>query len=184
MVAEFNRFKDYETFIQAARKLSGRRSDVVFLTVGKGETLEASERMAAGIAAIKFLGERKNIEEIVAAFDVGVLSTFTEGISNSIMEYMALRKPVVATDGGGTQELVVHGETGFLVPARNPEALALKIEYLIDNPQMARRMGKAGEARLRREFSIARMIEDTVKLYRLAVMHSTDRSSWRWLDRG
>jgi glycosyltransferase involved in cell wall biosynthesis len=184
MVAEFNRFKDYETFIQAARKSSGKRSDVVFLAVGNGETLETSKRMAAGVTTIKFLGERKNVEEIIATFDVGVLSTFTEGISNSIMEYMALRKPVVATDGGGTQEVVVHGETGFLVPARNPEALALKIEYLIDNPQIARRMGEAGEARLRREFSITRMIDETVKLYRLAVMHATDRSSWPWLDRG
>lgn len=170
MVAGFSRYKDYSTFIRVARELSTRRKEVVFVAVGDGETLEASRKMAAGLRAIRFLGKRKNVEEIVATFDIGVLATFTEGISNSLMEYMALRKPVVATDGGGTRELVVDGETGFLVPPQNPDALAAKIEYLLDNPDIARRMGEAGEARLRREFSIARMVEKTVKLYESAVM--------------
>ncbi|OLD73403.1 MAG: hypothetical protein AUI33_06815, partial [Ignavibacteria bacterium 13_1_40CM_2_61_4] len=148
MVAGFSRHKDYATFIRAARELNRRRKEVVFVAVGDGETLEASRKMAADVGAIKFLGKRKNVEEIVATFDVGVLSTFTEGISNSVMEYMALRKPVVATDGGGTRELVVDGQTGFLVPPEKPEALVAKIEYLLDNPGDARRMGEAGEARL------------------------------------
>src|SRR2546425_2145156 len=169
MVAGFSRYKDYPTFIRAARELSTRRKDVVFVAVGGGETLEASKKLAAGVGAIKFLGKRRNVEEIVATFDIGVLSTFTEGISNSVMEYMALRKPVVATDGGGTRELVGDGETGFLVPPGNPDALAAKIEYLLDNPDCARRMGEAGEARLRSEFSIGRMIEKTVNLYEIAI---------------
>jgi len=175
MVAEFNRFKDYPTFIRAARKISRSRKDVVFVTVGDGETLEASRKLAAEVEAIKFLGKRKDIVQLVETFDIGVLSTFTEGLSNSIMEYMALSKPVVATDGGGTRELVVDGETGFLVPPENPDALAAKIEYLLDNPDVARRMGEAGEARLRGEFSITRMVEDTIKLYQLALANATGR---------
>src|SRR5436853_5910280 len=152
-----------------ARKLSKRRNDVVFVAVGAGQTLQTSKEMAAGVAAMEFLGERKNIEQVVNTLDVGVLSTFTEGISNSIMEYMALRKPVVATDGGGTAELVVDGETGFLVPPNNPDVLAAKIEYLLDHPDVAQHMGDAGEARLRRKFSTVRMVEETVELYKLAV---------------
>jgi len=179
MVAEFNRFKDYPTFIHMAHKLSTRRSDVVFVAVGGGETLQASKELAAGVTAITFLGEQKNIEQIVETFDIGVLSTFTEGISNSIMEYMALSKPVVATDGGGTQEIIVEGETGFLVPPKNPEALATKIEYLLDNPEIARHMGEAGEVRLRRKFSSARMVEETVKLYKLAVENARGRGCVR-----
>src|SRR5262249_61588037 len=123
--------------IRVARKISRERKGIVFVAVGDGETLEASKKIAAGTEAIKFLGKRKNIEQLVETFDIGVLSTFTEGLSNSIMEYMALRKPVVATDGGGTRELVVDGETGFLVPPENPDALAAKIEYLLDNPDVA-----------------------------------------------
>src|SRR4030095_15980704 len=133
---------------------------------------EASKKIAAGMETIKFLGKRKNVEEIVATFDIGVLSTFTEGISNSVMEYMALKKPVVATDGGGMRELIVDGEPGFLVPPGNPAALATKIAYLLDHPDMARRMGEAGEARLQREFSITKMVEETVKFYELAMTHA------------
>jgi glycosyltransferase involved in cell wall biosynthesis len=172
MVAEFNRFKDYPTFIRAARRICRNRKDVVFVAVGDGETLEVCKKLAAGVEAMKFLGKRKDIVQLVKTFDIGVLSTFTEGLSNSIMEYMALRKPVVATEGGGTQELVVDGETGFLVPLENPDALAAKIEYLLDNPDIARRMGEAGEARLRREFSITRMVEETMQLYRIALANA------------
>jgi glycosyltransferase involved in cell wall biosynthesis len=176
MVAEFNPYKDYPTFIRAAQQLSRRRKDVVFVTVGDGQTLEASKKIAAGSETITFLGKRKNVEALVASFDIGVLATFTEGISNSVMEYMALRKPVVVTDGGGSQELVVDGETGFLVPPENPDALAAKIEYLLDNPVIARRMGEAGEVKVRRQFSLTRMVEETVELYQLAMAHAQRRA--------
>jgi glycosyltransferase involved in cell wall biosynthesis len=173
MVAEFNRFKDYSTFIQAARKISSRRKDVVFVLVGDGETMEASQREASGLEAIRFLGKKRDIEEIVETFDIGVLCTFVEGFSNAIMEYMALGKPVVATDGGGTRELVVHGETGFLVPPADPDAVAAKIEYLLDHPSIAKRFGHAAEARVRQKFSIARMVEETIRIYKVAIADST-----------
>jgi glycosyltransferase involved in cell wall biosynthesis len=169
MVAEFNHYKDYATFIRAAHTLSRIRQDVRFVAVGDGATLAASQTLAAGSDAIQFLGQRKSIEAVIDSFDIGVLSTFTEGISNSVMEYMAMRKPVVATDGGGTRELVVDGETGFLVPPENPAALATKIGDLLDDPVLARRMGEAGEAKLRREFSLTRMVGETVKLYQRAL---------------
>jgi glycosyltransferase involved in cell wall biosynthesis len=124
------------------------------------------------VETIRFLGKKKNIEEIVEGFDIGVLATFVEGLSNSIMEYMALKRPVVATDRGGTPELVIDGDTGFLVPPANADALAEKIECLLDNPAIAKRMGEAGEARLRREFSITRMVEGTKRLYKLAMAGS------------
>jgi glycosyltransferase involved in cell wall biosynthesis len=172
MVAEFNRFKDHATFIRMARKVSSRRRDATFLLVGDGPTLATSRDAAGGVEAIRFVGKKKHVEEIVATFDIGVLCTFVEGFSNSIMEYMALGRPVVATDGGGTRELVVDGETGFLVPPADSEALAEKIEYLLDNRTVASRMGRAGEARLRREFSITRMVEETIRLYNLVIAGS------------
>jgi glycosyltransferase involved in cell wall biosynthesis len=172
MVAEFNRFKDYATLIRTAREMIGRRRDVVFVLVGDGQTLEDNQAAAAGIEAIRFLGKQKNVEAIVETFDIGVLCTFVEGFSNSITEYMAVGRPVVATDGGGTRELVVDGETGFLVPPADSGALAARIECLLDNPTLARQMGEAGRARVRREFSITRMIEETVGLYHMALAQS------------
>lgn len=177
MVAEFDDRKDYPTFIHMARRLGAKRRDVVFIAVGGGRTLATTKELAAGVDAIEFSGERKDVDPIVATFDIGVLATFVEGISNSIMEYMAFRKPVVATDGGGTSELVVDGETGFLVPSKDPDVLAAKIEYLLDHPDIARQMGAAGETRLRRKFSTEALVADTIALYERAVAPQRPRTS-------
>jgi glycosyltransferase involved in cell wall biosynthesis len=170
MVATFSDFKDYTTFFLAAKEVLRKRSDVMFLAVGDGKNFEMYRQMVAGQGdSIKLLGKLKNVEECVAWFDIGVLSTFTEGISNSIMEYMALRKPVIATDGGGTNETVLDGVTGFLVPQRNPDALARKIEFLLDNPSVARSMGVEGRKLLERKFSLRQLVDRTLFLYESAL---------------
>jgi glycosyltransferase involved in cell wall biosynthesis len=173
MVAEFNPYKDYPTFIEAARILSRRKPDVTFVAVGDGNTLIECKAAAAGLKNVVFLGKRTDVEKVVMTFDIGVLCTFVEGLSNSIMEYMALGKPVVATDGGGTRELVVDGKTGFLVKPSDAQALATVIEHLIDHPDVAARIGSEGQARLRRDFTLERMVHDTITVYRRAA------GSWR-----
>ncbi|MCF6296596.1 MAG: glycosyltransferase [Flavobacteriaceae bacterium] len=95
----------------------------------------------------------------------GILATFTEGISNAIIEYMVFEKPVIASDGGGTNELVIDGNNGFLVEQQNIEQLVEKIEYLLENPKIASEMGKKGRIRIEKHFSIDTMIKQTVKLY-------------------
>ena len=166
MVAEFSDYKDFSTFIRAAQHVSALREDVIFLAVGGGKNLEACKRMVSpGEQSIRFLGQRDNVEELVQQIDIGVLCTFTEGISNSVMEYMAAGKPVVVTDGGGTSELVVNGEQGFLVPSSNPTAVAEKIDLLLSDPVKARQMGSAGRRRLMESFSLVQLAENTLKMY-------------------
>jgi glycosyltransferase involved in cell wall biosynthesis len=165
MVAEFNRNKDYLTFVEAARVIERTRPEVSFVAVGDGETLNACRIAAADVPAVQFLGRRKDVEALVETFDVGVLSTYVEGVSNTIMEYMAAGKPVVATDCGGTRELVVAGETGILVPRSDAGQLAAAITRLIDHPAMAERMGAAGRIRLRERFSLERLVDESVALY-------------------
>jgi glycosyltransferase involved in cell wall biosynthesis len=97
--------------------------------------------------------------------DIGILATYTEGISNSIMEFMALGKPVVATDGGGTKELVIGGETGFLIKPKSVEELVSKIEYLLNNDKIASSMGMKAKERIKQEFSMKKMINSFVDLY-------------------
>jgi glycosyltransferase involved in cell wall biosynthesis len=167
MVAQFKDDKDYSTYFEAARRILQKRSDVVFVAVGGGKNLEAlRQRYSAYSPSIQFLGLQTAIESIVSTFSIGVLATYTEGLSNAIMEYMALGKPVVATDGGGTVEIVVDGVTGFLVPPRQPQILADKIERLLDSPELAASFGKAGEQRLRGLFSIRQLIDRTWESYR------------------
>ena len=172
MVAEFSPYKDYQTFIDTARILEGRRPYIRFLAVGNGETLAAAQAAASGLSNIQFLGARKDVEQIISCFDVGVLCTFTEGLSNSIMEYMALGKPVVATNSGGTGELVVDGATGILVKQSDPHAVAAAIEHLVANPPIAEAMGREGQRRLRSDFTLQRMIDDTVSLSHEAAARS------------
>ena len=162
MVASFIGNKDYTTFLNAAQKILEKRNDVA------GEKLNEMKMIINKEYKNKifFLGKQNNVESIVNIFDIGVLATFTEGISNSIMEYMALAKPVVATDGGGTSEIVLNGGTGLLFKTKSPDDLAEKIEYLLNNPNEARLMGEAGRNRIKNEFSIDKMTSDFISLYK------------------
>ncbi|HLW88604.1 MAG TPA: glycosyltransferase [Terriglobales bacterium] len=176
MIAEFRPDKDFKTFFLAARRLLASRPNVTFLTVGDGETLDAMKALVADAGdRVQFLGRRKDVEKVASSFSVGVLATFTEGISNSIMEYMVLAKPVVATDCNGSKELILEGKTGFLVPPQDPAALADRIAYLLDHPDKARRMGLAGKKHIEESFSLETMVEKTVDIYEHAIRHSNGR---------
>jgi glycosyltransferase involved in cell wall biosynthesis len=167
MVANFSPTKDQPTFITAAEAVLAKRRDVVFFMIGDGIARSACERQRAPAHSeqIRFLGARTDIESLVNVFDIGVLATFTEGISNAIMEYMALGKPVLATRGGGTAEIVMDGETGWLVDERDPSALAEGIERLLSDEALRRGMGRAGHARLVAEFTLERLASAHRNLY-------------------
>ena len=177
MVAEFSDYKDFSTFIRAAQEVLARRQDVVFVAVGDGKNLDACKRMVStNEKSILFLGKRKDVEALLQQIDVGVLCTFTEGISNSVMEYMAAGKPVVVTHGGGSSELIVDGEHGFLVPASDPKAVARRLEFLLDHPSNAEQMAAAGRSRVQEMFSLSQLAENTLRMYRevLGVQLGTD----------
>ena len=176
MVAEFSDYKDFLTFIQAAQEVLARRRDVVFVAVGDGKNLDACKGMVStNKKSILFLGKQKDVEALVQRMDIGVLCTFTEGISNSVMEYMAAGKPVVVTDGGGSCELIADGVQGFLVPLAQPLAVAEKIELLAGDSVKARQMGLAGRKRIEQRFSIKKMTDATIGMYRETLAGVTSR---------
>ena len=168
MVATFSKFKDYDTYIKAAQIVLRQRNDVTFLAIGDGPNLENIRKSLSLdlYQRILFPGRLKDVESVVNIFDVGVLSTHSEGISNSIMEYMALGKPVVATDSGGNNELVLEGRTGFLVSTSDAVQMGNCIERLLKDSELARRMGAKGKQRIEKEFSIERMTDNFLALYR------------------
>jgi glycosyltransferase involved in cell wall biosynthesis len=167
MVARFHARKDFETFVLSAKQILQKRKDVTFLAIGDGRTLRKCMNLVNGEFHdnIKFLGRQKDVESIVNILDVGVLASYAEGISNSIMEYMSLVKPVVATNHGGTSEIVVDNATGFLIGPKNVEEMARKIEFLLDNEVAAKAMGNAGKERLLKEFGLEKMTDRYVELY-------------------
>jgi len=171
MVGEFADRKDYATFVLAAQKLLDDGREVTFLLVGDGDTLESTRALVRREHSerILFVGWQDRVESIVNIMNVGVLATNAdvhgEGVSNSILEYMALGKPVVATDTGGTKEIVVDRETGYLVKNKDVPGLALRVGALLDSPPLARSMGERGKARVAEMFSIRRMGEEYLRLY-------------------
>lgn len=173
MVAQFRSDKDFQTFVLAGLELVKRNPTVRFVAVGNGPTLATMRELASAAGdRFLFLGKQKEVERIISSFSVGVLATFTEGISNSIMEYMMLAKPVVATDCDGSRELVVDGKTGFLIPPRDPSVLADRIAYLLENPGEARRMGEAGRKHVEKHFGLSVMVDKTIKVYERAISSS------------
>lgn len=166
IVANFTDLKDYTTYFLAAKKVLDNRKDVSFIAIGGGVYLEKFKFIANNHDNIKLVGIQNHVESIINTFNVGVLSTYTEGISNSIMEYMALGKPVIATDGGGTKELVINGKTGFLVQPKSIDEMADRIDYLLNNQEIAKEMGAEGKKRIETEFSLEKMIRAYFQLYK------------------
>ena len=171
MVASFSNKKDYVIFILAAQKILQEFDNVTFLAIGDGNNLNKCKKRVEPQFQnkIKFLGNQKHVESIINIFDVGVLSTninaHGEGISNSIMEYMVLGKPVVATWCDGNRELVLNGKTGFLVKPIDVEDMYSKISQLLENKHLRNKMGDAGKERIYHKFSLERMTNSYSSLY-------------------
>jgi len=170
MVASFSEKKDYKTFFLAAQLLLKCRKDITFWAIGSDTDSPSSKSLIKEEFSQYFslLGLRINVETYINAMDICILSTFNEGISNSILEYMALGKPVIATDGGGTREIVENGETGFLIGSSRPEELSGKMNLLLDNAELREKMGIAGKQRIQKYFSIAKMESEFVSAYKMA----------------
>ncbi|MBI5050449.1 MAG: glycosyltransferase family 4 protein [Nitrospirae bacterium] len=107
---------------------------------------------------------------MLAISDIFALSSLSEGMPVSIMEAMASGLPVVSTDVGGVSELVMDGETGFLVPPKNPDALAEKIKALMDDKALREKMGMNGQERINETFTLERMVAKTEELYKSLVL--------------
>ena len=107
-----------------------------------------------------------NIQELLAALDISIISSRYEGCCNVILESMAMAKPVVATAVGGNPELVVPEATGLLVPANDPQALAEAILRLVGDRTQAQAMGREGRRRVEAHFTIPRMAAQTTEVYR------------------
>lgn len=168
MVASFNDNKDYKTFINASMEIIQRRMDITFLCVGDGDNINFMKSLVKDEAMNKilFTGSVDKVEELISICDVGVLSTFTEGISNALLEFCASGVPVVATEGSGNQEIVLDGFNGFLCKKQDPNDLAKKILAILDNLSLQEKMSHAGKKLVEEKFSINRMVNSFLSVYR------------------
>lgn len=164
-----HRVKNQPMFIRAAARVVQDVSDARFVIAGEGDLRDPLEALARELGVdgrVHLIGRCARVPELLAASYAGVLTSFNEGFSNSILEYMAARLPVVATNVGGAAEAIADGETGFLVPSDDDAALARKLVELLADEAKAAAAGRAGRERVERDFSCEAQLARTLELYR------------------
>jgi glycosyltransferase involved in cell wall biosynthesis len=173
VVSRLTRLKGIEHFIEAAAALKPRYPDVHFLIVGETSPpnppyLRELQGLADafGVAdRMTFTGRRSDVPAVLGAAAVAVMPSLNEALSNVLLESMAAGAPVVATCVGGTPEALRDGETGLLVPPGDTGAIATGVARLLDDPELACRLGRAAQTAIRERFSVDRMVRATEQLY-------------------
>ena len=161
--------KRIKDLIWAADLLKVIRDDVHLLIIGDGPLRERLEKFRHQVRIedkVHFLGHRDDVPRLLPHFDALWLASEYEGMPNVVMEAMAAGVPVVATDISGNRDLVMPGETGYLVPIGDRAAFARETRRLLDDAELARRLGEAGRQRMLAEFTIEQMVERHAALYR------------------
>jgi glycosyltransferase involved in cell wall biosynthesis len=161
MMARMFPQKRHDIFLRAAAIVSAEIPETRFALVGDGplkDSLEALSRELGIASRVTFLGEQRDVAPYVSAFDIATHISEAEGCSNSILEAMALGKPVVATDVGGNRELIDNGETGILVPM-DENAAAKAIIYLIYDHDAALKIAQKAMNKSLNDFSMTNMVK-------------------------
>lgn len=167
MVSRLHPIKDPWLFLEVARRVRRRMPGVQFWLVGGGPLEEAVREKweKEPDAGIWLAGERQDVPRILSGADLAMLTSRSEGLSNSILEAMSASLPVLATDVGGNRELVLHGETGWLSESRDPQLLADRVlSLLADRPILAAAGGR-GRARVETSFSMETMSRRAESFY-------------------
>jgi sugar transferase (PEP-CTERM/EpsH1 system associated) len=171
-VGRMEAVKDQTTLVRAFINLCGMQQDVklwpFLVLVGDGSLRATAARLLqeAGLGKRAWLaGNRDDVPALLQAMDIFVLPSINEGISNTIIEAMAIGRPVLATRVGGNPELVIEGETGCLVPPQNPDAMAKALLDYVRDPTLCATQGRAGQERVSKNFNLQAMIEGYLQVY-------------------
>ena len=188
IVARLSAIKNHKMFLRAARNICTCRKDIYFLVVGPSVTSDYGDRDNAGnpldnMEVLKklaqeygisdnviFTGPRRDIREILSITDVYAMTSWNEGLNNSVLEAMSSGKPIVAAAVGGMRETFEEGKSGYFVTSDDDRAMAAKIVTLMDDPQQRKSFGDAARQRAVEVFSIPAMMERNEQIYRRAAL--------------
>jgi glycosyltransferase involved in cell wall biosynthesis len=183
MVAAFEDRKDYDSLLHAALEGLQQYPDWRFVLVGDGKHFERIRQMIPEIYQDKIImtGKRSDIEALVNCFDVGILLTNSdvhgEGISNSIIEYMACAKPVIASRGGGTDELVLDGLNGFKIDSKNSSQLLERLKYCYHHANERAQMGVQAKTWCIEKFDLHRKTAEYDAIYHELLQEKNHRKN-------
>ena len=172
VVSNLRPVKGLDLFVSAAARLRDRHRRAIFAVAGEGElraSLEEQARRAGLAGQFQILGSVTDVPEFLAGLDVAVLCSHAEGMSNALLEYMAAGRAIVATAVGAATELIEDGTHGLLVSPGDAERLAEAVGRLLDDRQLARRLGKAARRRALERYNREAMIRRFEDFYELLV---------------
>jgi L-malate glycosyltransferase len=170
-VGNVRRVKGMDVLIRAASGVCRKFPRAVFLIIGYIsdppylEELKALSQSLGLQQNIRFLGLRHDVVSLLKRCDLFCLLSRSEGHSNALLEAMACGLPCVVTRVGGNAEVAIEGETGFLVPSEEPDLASERIIWLLDHPEMSKKMGERGRQIVEEKFTVQRMVEQIMRLY-------------------
>ena len=172
VIARLTEQKGHRYLLQALPDLLKTCPHLCCVFVGEGELHDTLRRMAIDLGvegACRFLGVRDDIADILAAADLFVLPSLSEGFPFVLLEALAMGRPVIASRVNGVSELIEDHKTGLLVPPRDSQALARAIREMLSDPAAASKMGAVGRAVVRERFTVSRMVADTTAIFDVAM---------------
>ena len=171
MFARVDECKDYNMFLNVAKRIESLNKNILFLGIGQGSMLDTYKNKLTSekIGNVIFLGFRKDVEALLKISDICLLFTnnnyHAEGISNSILEAMAAGKPIIATDGGGTPEIIINDIDGYIIQPHDCDAAANLIIKLIEKESLRVQIGNNAQKKIHQKFSLERMTNEYINLY-------------------
>ena len=171
LVARLSPGKGHTTFLQAAARVLRSHPEAVFLISGQEVEVKVEElhELAVGLGfqkRVRFLDKRDDVRDVLGAIDIGVIASIeSEAICRILLELMAMGKPVVGTRINVIPEIIVDGETGYVVPARDAPAMAEAILRLLGEPQRAAEMGRKGRRLVEKKYSLDTIARQTEGVY-------------------
>lgn len=173
MIAFLRDWKGHTYFIDAAREVLRKIPEATFYIVGDGPEEARLKALLDRIdltARVQMLGYQADVRAILGRLDIVVLTSYAnEGVPQSLLQAMAMGKPVIGTAVGGIPEVIEDGVNGYLIPPRDADSCAERIVELVRQPVRRAEMGKAGRARVEKEFSFDRMLDQVEAVYRAAL---------------
>jgi len=174
VVGNIGGVKGQDIFVRAAAIIARERSDIDFVIVGedrsrRGENLRAIETLVKELGLterVHLIGWQSDIPSMLPHLDIYVSASRSESFGLAMLEAMAAGVPVVATATGGASEIIEEGVSGLLVPIGDPDALALAVSNLLDDPSLGRRLAENGLEKVKTSFSLNAMVDATERIYR------------------
>ena len=172
MIGRVCEHKDFKCYIDIARIILQHRDDVTFLAIGKGPQLEYYKSLLSDQEKdkIRFLGFRNDTDELLMITDISVLCTnfinHQEGVSNVILESMYLGKPVLATHGGGSPEIITDGVDGYLIKENNVNDFVDKLELLLNDDLTYTQFSNHAITKVEEKFSLEKSVDAYINLYK------------------